>query len=170
MKISVATFSVWAAVAMLLFGTSAFAADSKEQSAFAWKKWKSIQAAVALKALDGPDDILEKAEIIEDRIDLLKKEEAKLAQGLKDGRQKLKTLDNQREVLKELAEIRQGGDVQTQQRLHKIAEEIQQENHLLTLRNVSFSELKKELKRLKRLLSDYRKKAHALRMKESNVQ
>ncbi len=170
MKRFATTFSVLTAVAMLLFCNGAVAADSAEQSASAWKKWKSIQAAVALKALDGPEDILEKAEIIGDRIDMLKKEQTKLERGVKEGRQKIKTLENQREVLKELAEIRQGGDVQTQQRLHKITEQVQQENHLMSVRETSLRDLKKELDRLKRLLSSYRNKAHDLRTKERNVQ
>ena len=37
--------------------------------AFSWKSWADISRAIALRPLDGPEDILEKREIIEDRLD-----------------------------------------------------------------------------------------------------
>ena len=46
----------------------------------AWRHWKQIDRAIALDELDGPDDILGKEEIIEDRIDDLTEEGARLQQ------------------------------------------------------------------------------------------
>jgi hypothetical protein len=170
MKKRVAIFGALILLTILLVQSSHSFAGTPEDTIFAWQKLKPIKAAIVLGTLDGPDDILEKAEIIEDRMDLLTKEKSKLKNGITDGLAKLKTLDTQLEVLKDLAEIRQGGDFQTQQRLHHLSEQIQREKHLLELRKLSLSGLQKELDRLKRLHQEYRKKAQLLKMKERNVQ
>ena len=49
----------------------AWAADAEENAINAWKQWKDIGPAIELRSLDDPSDILEKAEIIEDRVDKL---------------------------------------------------------------------------------------------------
>jgi hypothetical protein len=156
-------------LAIGMLGSAVAAADTDEQSIFAWKKWKSIEAAIVLRNLDGPEDILEKAEIIEDRIDMFNREKAALNKSIAVHRRMADNLKNQREVLRDLSEIRQGGDFQTQQRLHEIAEQIQQEEHLLALRKSSVADLDKELNRLKRVFAAYKKKAQQLQIKESNA-
>ena len=37
--------------------------------AYIWKTWADLSRAIELRKLDGPEDIIEKADIIEDRID-----------------------------------------------------------------------------------------------------
>jgi len=155
----------------LLFmgGVYAFAGDT-EDAITAWKRWKSIDAAIAVRPLDGPDDIIEKAEIIEDRADELKGEKARLEREADLNRQKLRTLRSQREVLQDLAEIKPGGDSQTRNRLQDVAERIGREEMLLRMRLQSVAELEQELIRMKGLAVEYRKKAENLMIKERGVQ
>ena len=150
-------------------GAYALAADT-EDSITAWKQWKSIDAAIALRPLDGPDDIIEKAEIIEDRVDELKREKARLEKEIDLNRQKLQILRNQREVLRDLAEIKGGGDSQTRQRLHDLAERIRREETLLKKRKETVAELETELARWKNLAAEYREKARLLKVKEGGAQ
>ncbi|MCZ7583120.1 MAG: hypothetical protein M5R36_07170 [Deltaproteobacteria bacterium] len=132
----------------------------------AWKQWKSIDAAIALRPLDGPDDIVEKAEIIEDRVDDLAREKTRLQAELDSGGQRLDNLRRQREALQDLAEIQRGGDPQTRQRLHDLAGRIRREETRLADLRSSLAGLEKELERMRALAADYRAKAETLKQRE----
>ena len=152
-------------VLLFMGGVCAFAEDTGD-AITAWKRWKSIEAAIAVRPLDGPDDIIEKAEIIEDRADELKGEKARLEREADLNRQKLRTLRSQREVLQDLAEIKPGGDSQTRNRLQDVAERIGREEMLLKMRRQSAAELEEELVQMKKLAVKYREKARDLMIQE----
>jgi hypothetical protein len=153
-------------MALLFMGGVCAFADDTEDAITAWKRWKSIEAAIAVRPLDGPDDIVEKAEIIEDRADELNGEKVRLEREADLNRQKLRTLRSQREVLQDLAEIKPGGDSQTRNRLHDLAGRIAREEMLLRIRRESVSELEKELVRMNELAVEYREKARDLIIQE----
>lgn len=144
------------------------APDDKDPTT-AWKRWPSIEAAIVLRDLDGPEDIIEKAEIIEDRIDDLAREKERLDKEIAVHEQKIQALRNQREVLHDLAEIRLGGDSQTRQRLQEIAERLRKQKLLAKEKLDSLSGLKAELTRLKELASTYREKAKQLHIEEGGL-
>jgi hypothetical protein len=154
----------------LLFtgGVRAFAGDT-EDAVTAWKRWKSIEAAIEVRPLDGPDDIIEKAEIIEDRADELKGEQARLEMEADLNHQKLRALRSQREVLKDLAEIKPAGDPQTRNRLNDLAERIGREERQLKMRRRSVAEMEEELIRLRGLAVEYREEAENLMIREGGA-
>ena len=144
-------------------------ADQGSDSIDAWKKWKSIDSAVVLRPLDGPEDILEKAEIIEDRTDELKTEKVRLENWNENQRKKLNTLYNQREILRDLSEIKMGGDTQIRQRLHDLTERIRREEIVAKSINASVAELDGVLVRMINLATEYREKARLLKLKEGGA-
>ncbi len=141
-----------------------------DDSATAWKRWKNIDAAIALRPLDGPGDIIEKAEIIDDRADELDGEKIRLNNEIDTHSKKLANLRNQREILRDLADIQMGGDRQTRQRLQDLAERIRGGENQLKRRRESVLALGKELARMKNLAAMYREKARLLRIKEGSAQ
>ena len=141
-------------------------ADDTAESVTAWTRWKSIEAAIALRPLDGPDDIIEKAEIIEDRSDDLTRERARLEEEMIPVRRKLQAMRDQREVLRDLADIKIGGDTQTRERLQDLAERIRREESLSKMMKESMAELAGELERMRDLAAAYREKARLLRLEE----
>lgn len=147
----------------------AFAADS-EKGVTVWKQWKSIDAAIALRPLDGPEDIIEKAEIIEDRVDAFAKESRRIDQEIEGTAGTLQTLRLQREVLMDLSEIKFGPDAQTRQRLHDLIQRIQIHESRLKKLKQSNAELQKEHIRWKTMAIQYREKARQLRLKEGGGQ
>jgi len=157
-----------ALVLTLLCAAGVYAGDSFE-SIDTWRSWKSIEAAIALAPLDGPEDIREKAEIIADRLDELKREETRLTQESEQNAQMVRSLHNQREILRNLAELQQGRGAQDPQQLHELTERIQQQEQLLKRRKKSLNDLRGETDRLQRLLEEYKQKAASLQQKESIV-
>lgn len=156
--------------AIIMFAWSGIvSADDTSASIFAWKQWKSIDAAIALRSLDGPEDIREKAEIIADRLDELKREKTRLEKEIDQNQQTIQSLRNQRDILQDLAELQQGGDTQTQQRIHELTERIQQQEQLLKMRRESLRGLVQELERIKRLLADYQQRANSLQRREGGA-
>ena len=143
------------------------AAGDQGDPVTAWKRWKDISDAVALRPLDGPTDIVEKAEIIEDRVDELTREAGRLRQERQAATQRLTSLEDQREILRDVAEVHQGGDTEMRQRLHDLAERIQRERQQMEAYGRSVTDLGKELDRLRGLASQYRAKAEEIRRKES---
>jgi len=79
-------------------------------------------------------------------------------------------LGEQRRLLQELAELNQGGDFQTRQRIHELTERIAQQRSLLIAIKKSLAELQPELDRLRALDADYRVKADRLRKQEKGPQ
>ena len=153
-------------MALVFMGGVCAFADDTEDAITAWKRWKSIEAAIEVRPLDGPDDIIEKAEIIEDRADELKGEKARLQTEAELNRQKLQTLRRQRESLQDLREIKPGGDSQTRNRLYDLAERIGREERLLKMRRESAAELEKEFAHMNELALEYREKARDLMIRE----
>jgi len=149
----------------VLAGVRAFAGES-EGDLGAWKGWKSIEAAIAIRPLDGPEDIIERAEIIEDRVDDLAGEGDRI-EGIGTGaRDRLMQLRNQREVLRDLEEIRMSGDAQSRRRLQEIILRVRREEDLLAKVEESAAELASELIRMRDLAVDYRERAEELRKEE----
>jgi hypothetical protein len=162
--------SLICALMILAMGYTHAVAGEIEDSATAWKRWKNIDAAIALRPLDGPGDIIEKAEIIDDRTDELSSEKIRLNKEIDFQQKKLVNLRNQREVLQDLADIQMGGDSQTRQRLQDLAERIRRGEILLKLYRESILELENEFARMKKLAAMYREKARLLRLKEGGAQ
>jgi hypothetical protein len=134
--------------------------------AYAWKTWADLSRAIALRPLDGPEDIIEKAEIIADRTDDLREEEQKLKTALEERQARQQALELQLEVLEELAQVQRGGDLQLQQRQHDLREEAGRAARRLRIFRASRAELAGELERLAKLAEEYREKAEALRRRE----
>ncbi len=132
----------------------------------AWRSLKDIAPAVAIAPLDGPDDIFEKIEIIQDRMDALLTEKKKLViivELLTTGRQ---SQEAQIEVLEDLSEINRTSDMQLQQRLH----DLQQQSNILSRRirayKRSLTDLKNEYAGLENLSKRYQKQAQKLQKDE----
>jgi prefoldin subunit 5 len=154
--------------AVFLVATLAWA-DNQEASVWAWKRWKDISRVIELRPLDDPSDILEKAEIIDDRIDELTREKSRLEKWLSDLRRQDQTLREQRSLMQELGEMNQGGDFQTRQRIHELTDRISQGEGLIAAIRKSLDELQAETNRLRVLSAEYRRVAEQLRLRE-NVQ
>ena len=134
--------------------------------AHVWKTWKDISQAIVLRSLDGPDDILEKAEIIEDRIDDLREEQEKLKGGAEEWEERHQSLELQLEVLDDLAEVQRGGDLQLQQRMHGLRGDLGKAGRRVRVLTKSLEDLDEELDRMNRLVEEYREKSADLRRRE----
>ena len=155
--------ALWAAVGIPAFG------EETGDSVTEWTRWKSIEAATALRTLDGPEDIIEKAEIIEDRSDDLALEKDRLDGETARGRERLEHLRNQRRVLRELEELRLSSDPRSRQRLQDITERIRREESLIERIGGSMAGLEAEQARMGELAAVYREKARLLRIKEGGT-
>ena len=147
-------------------GAAYSVANEKKDPLTAWKNWQSIEAAIALRPLDGPEDIHEKVEIIEDRVDDLVREKSRQQSELDMHAKELATLYNQRAVLKELSEIRLGSNTQTRHRLHALAERIQRKEAQQGMMQKSNKELDEEIARLQSRIIQYNEKSRNLKDKE----
>lgn len=134
--------------------------------AYEWQTWMDLSRAIALRPLDGPEDISEKAEIIEDRSDDLRREQQQLKTALEEWQTRGQALELQLEVLEELAQVQRGGDLQLQQRQHGLREELGRARRRLRVFRTAGGELAGELERLEKLAEEYREKAAALRRRE----
>lgn len=158
---------IFLACGALLTG-SAWAGETTA-SIDAWRNLKSIDAAIALAPLDGPEDIREKAEIIADRLDELQRESARLARESEQDEQIIRSLRNQRDILRDLAELRQGQHTRDPQQLHELTERILQNEQLLKRRKDSMRDLQQTMDILKGRLEEYQEKADSLQRKEGNL-
>ncbi|MEW6750122.1 MAG: hypothetical protein AB1505_03995 [Candidatus Latescibacterota bacterium] len=131
-----------------------------------WKTWKPLWRAIALGPLDGPEDILEKAEIIQDRIDDLVGERRRLAALAGEQDERGQALLLQVEVLEDLDRIQRGGDLQRLQRLASLRDEADQATRRLRALGRSLAELDGEIGRLRRLVEHYARLAEDLRRRE----
>ena len=143
-------------------------ADSthSKNPAYRWKTWKDLSRAIAIRALDGPADILEKAEIVEDRRDDLLLEQEILQVQLNESKHRHQSLEIQLEVLEDLAEVKRGGDFELQQRLHNLRENIRKNERGIQGFAASLKEMEKELKRLADLVKEYKARAEDLQRYE----
>ncbi len=143
--------------------------DEISDSATAWKRWKDISAAIALRELDGPDDIIEKAEIIDDRVDELRRENERLKKEILKRRQRLDGLLSQKDSLQGIADIKMGGDFQMRQNLSDISDRIQATTGQIEAYGNSQAELEKQINRMSKLAMSYREKARLLHIKEGGA-
>ena len=134
--------------------------------ALAWQGWKDLARAIALRPLDGPGDILEKAEIVQDRIDDLQEERRKIEEVGEEWEERRQGLELQREMLDDLAELQRGGDLQLQQRMHGLREELGKASRRLRILEGSLGDLGRELDRLNGIVKQYAEKAEDLRRRE----
>ena len=147
----------------------ASAIDSTRASrdpAFAWLSWRDLTAAITLRELDGPDDILEKSDIIRDRLDALRAEQIRLTSAMAEWTDRQGSFAIQIEVLDDLAKVQRGGDLQLQQRLHNMREGRRVAAQRVQGLTRSLSLLKVELTRLQDLLQEYNRTAEHLRRQE----
>ena len=137
------------------------------EPAQAWKTWKDLSRAIRMMPLDGPDDILEKAEIIEDRIDDLSREEKRLEAGMGEWMSRHRSLGMQLEVLEDLAKVQLGGDLELQQRMHNMREGRRMAVHRADVFERSLAELRTELGQMLGLVQEYEREAEELRRREA---
>ncbi len=142
-------------------------AGETEDAATAWKRWKDISAAVSLRPLDGPQDIIEKSEIIRDRIDELERERERLELKRAALAASLETLERQLGLLRDLEGLRLTRDSPARQRIHELSERIHRIRSRLSGHRRSLEELVAEIARLSALDVRYLEKAQALRAEES---
>ena len=140
--------------------------QERSDPALVWKTWKDISQAIALRPLDGPDDILEKAEIIEDRIDDLREEEEKLKASSKEWEERRQSLELQLEVLDDLAEVQRGGDLQLQQRMHSLRGDMGKAGRRIRVLTEALEDLDEELDHMTGLVVEYGEKSADLRRRE----
>ncbi len=135
--------------------------------AYIWKTWTDLSRAIQLRRLDGPEDIMEKADIIRDRIDDLSEEREKLTTARQEWSDKNDALEIQLEVLEDLAKVQLGGDLQLQQRMHRMREGRNVAANQLELLTRSISELDIEVGGLTEMVTEYKKQAAELRRREA---
>ena len=132
----------------------------------AWRNLKGIGPAVALAPLDGPEDIEEKIEIIEDRMDALLIEKKKLERILEILILSRQSREIQIEVLEDVSDINRRSDIQRQQRLHDLQQQFNRISRRVRAFERSLSDLENELVRLQKLAKQYRKQAETLQKNE----
>ena len=149
-------------------GNVVAAKDSAEvDPAYLWTIWKDLSRAIELQKLDGPEDIVEKADIIRDRIDDLTAERQRLATALEEWADRHESLDIQLEVLEDLAKVQLGGDLQLQQRMHNIRERHSMATDRKKALAGSMRDLDEEVHRLRDMAQAYKQKSNELRRLEA---
>lgn len=137
-------------------------------SGWAWWNWPPIASAIAIAPLDGPQDILERSEIIADRIDALVAEAARLDTVASLWHARHIAMTAQLEVLEDLADIQLGGDLEFQQRTESVREDLLQTAAQIAVFARSDSALVGELTRLRAMSAAYLHRAEELRQQEEN--
>ena len=135
--------------------------------AYIWKTWKNLSRAIELQKLDGPEDIIEKADIIKDRIDDLSEEQEQLATIRQEWSDRADALEIQLEVLEDLAKVQLGGDLQLQQRMHRMREGRSMATNRLEVLTRSIRELDTEVGELAEMVTEYHKQAAELQRREA---
>jgi len=131
-----------------------------------WQDWPPIGRAIALQELDGPADILEKGEIIADRLDGLAREESRLDSVGTTWKARHLAMTAQLEVLEDLADVQLGGDLQLQQRIERVRDDALEAEERVVRVTASAEALETEALRLRDLAGDYRRRAEDLRRRE----
>ena len=146
------------------------AADSVQSDPLRpWLAWKDLGRAIAFRPLDGPADIVEKTEIIQDRLDALAGLKKPLEDRLKNPTDRLAALDIQLEVLEDLAQLQRGGDLELQQRLHDMRADRRRFELVQHPFQAALSDLQGEIDRLTDLMRHYQTRAADLRRREEKV-
>lgn len=141
-------------------------AGAEDDQLTAWKHWKDISTAILIRTLDGPEDILEKAEIIEDRRDQLTREKTRLKEARENKSQRLEAWENQRDILHELDAFGRGKDLQSRQHQLDLTEQIREERNQIARLEESLEEIEGEISRYHQLANQYRDQARRLRAQE----
>lgn len=170
---------IWTCLAATADGDSlAVAADTAQSMAtadtslvsadpvWAWTRWPSIDVAITLAPLDGPQDILEKQEIVADRIDALVDETARLDTLAGAWQARHVAMGAQLEVLEDLADLQLGGDLEFQQRLENVREDALQAAGCVAILLDARAALADEVALLRVLSEDYGHRAARLREEE----
>ena len=143
------------------------AAAAPVDPAYIWTTWKDLSRAIKLQPLDGPEDIIEKADIIQDRIDDLSAERRQLAETKQEWSDKNVALETQLEVLEDLAKVQLGGDLQLQQRMHRMREGRSVAANKSEVLTRSIRDLDAVVGELTEMVTGYRKQAGELRRLEA---
>ena len=81
-----------------------------------WRSWKAIDAAIAVDPLDGPEELSEKADIIADRLDALRRESLRVQNKCTEIKKALSGVLQQADALRDLAGVRTRRDILLRQR------------------------------------------------------
>jgi len=142
-------------------------AQEAVEPATRWQGWKDIGPAIELKELDGPEDVVEKADIIRDRIDALAREQARLVAAREEARARVRAIEAEREHLEDLASMVAKTDQAARQRRHGLHERLQRARRRLAVVAGSLEALAAEVGRLRALDESYRERARQLREEET---
>jgi prefoldin subunit 5 len=134
--------------------------------AWKWTTWKKLAQAIQLRPLDGPEDIAEKIEIIEDRMDELKQERKRLEKLISVWEERYEALKLQFESLDDLADVQRGGDLQLQQRVHTIRSDLRKAEQRMRIIKGSYKGIEGEIDRFEALMTQYEDEAAAIRRDE----
>lgn len=131
-----------------------------------WRNWPPIDRAIELDALDGPVDIVEKTEIIADRLDDLQLEATRLdsVDGVWEAR--VVGLSSQLEVLEDLADLQLGGDLQLQQRIESVRDDAIEAQRWRERIELAMTDLQDLMGRWQQRAADYDRQAQLLRRQE----
>lgn len=135
----------------------------------AWRQWKPIAAAVAIDPLDGPEELLEKAEIIADRRDALQREQGRLTPECAAVDEGLRSIAQQIEVTEEIVTLRGGRTTVLRNRLHTLRGRKRDLYNRLRVCRANLSAIEAAAAALTTQYEDYVQRIEALRVEEATV-
>lgn len=133
-----------------------------------WLGWPPLEPAIAIAPLDGPVDWIEKAEIIADRVDDLRRLEPGMDSLATLWDTRLQALATQLELLEDLADLQLGGDLQLQQRIETVRDDEAEALAWSERVDAARSDLEKHITTLDDLRRSYEVQADLLRQKEES--
>lgn len=133
----------------------------------AWQRLPSIEAAIAVDPLDGPEEITAKAEIIADRRDALLAAQAKLARDCGEIGEAAAGVRRQTEALRDLASVSGGRELKLRQRQQDAHARQREMDRMLRTCAESKAGIEMLLARTAALLEEYMKRAHTVRREET---
>lgn len=131
-----------------------------------WRAWKDLTAAIAIAPLDGPDELLEKAEIIADRVDALARARRDLSARCTAIDLGLARIESQLEVLLDFAATRGSRVVEMRQQLHSLRSRRQELRGRAKTCAATLAELDATLTRRRDQHTDYLRRVDAARRDE----
>ncbi len=146
--------------------TAAALAQPGSEDLQVWQTWKSIDAATTLAPLDGPDEVLEKAEIIADRRDALSAEQRRISERCEAIAAGVAGVEQQLEGTREIIRVRGGRDGVLRRRVHAFRTRKRELEDLGRVCEESRSGLSKALADLGAQHTRYLEQAKALRAEE----
>ncbi len=152
-----------------VLAASALAQPQAPGDVLAWRAWEDIGPAIAPAPLDGPDEVLEKAEIIADRKDDLVRELGRITPRCEAVRARLDGARQQLRAARELSELRGGRDLQLRQRMHDLRDRRRGLELSAGACTESLAGLDQEIARLAERHSAYLTQAAGLRAEEGET-